>query len=70
MTELCRSHKDIKKLNEGSLDRAKLKIYNEDAYEFLENNAGKALYDVILVDMPDPNSETVNKLYTVLFYRL
>ena len=70
VTELCRSHKDIKKLNEGSLDRAKLKIYNEDAYEFLENNAGKALYDVILVDMPDPNSETVNKLYTDLFYRL
>lgn len=70
VTELCRSNKDIKKLNEGSLDRAKLKIYNEDAYEFLENNAGKALYDVILVDMPDPNSETVNKLYTDLFYRL
>ena len=70
VTELCRNHKDIKKLNEGSLDRAKLKIYNEDAYEFLENNAGKALYDVILVDMPDPNSETVNKLYTDLFYRL
>lgn len=70
VTELCRSHKDIKKLNEGSLDSVKLKIYNEDAYEFLENNAGKVLYDVILVDMPDPNSETVNKLYTDLFYRL
>lgn len=70
VTELCRSHKDIKKLNEGSLDSPKLKIYNEDAYEFLENNAGKRTYDVILVDMPDPNSETVNKLYTDLFYRL
>lgn len=70
VTELCRNHKDIKKLNEGSLDSEKLKIYNEDAYEFLENNRGKTLYDVMLVDMPDPNSETVNKLYTDLFYRL
>lgn len=70
VTELCRSHKDIKKLNEGSLDSSKLKIYNEDAYEFLESNMGKDVYDVILVDMPDPNSETVNKLYTDLFYRL
>lgn len=70
VTELCRSNKDIKKLNEGSLDSSKLKIYNEDAYEFLESNMGKDVYDVILVDMPDPNSETVNKLYTDLFYRL
>lgn len=70
VTELCRSNKDIKKLNEGSLDNSKLKIYNEDAYEFLESNMGKDVYDVILVDMPDPNSETVNKLYTDLFYRL
>lgn len=70
VTELCRSNRDIKKLNEGSLDSSKLKIYNEDAYEFLKNNAGESLYDVILVDMPDPNSETVNKLYTDLFYRL
>ena len=36
VTELCRNHKNIKKLNEDSLDSSKLKIYNEDAYEFLE----------------------------------
>ena len=27
-------------------------------------------YDVIIVDLPDPNNETLNKLYTNLFYRL
>ena len=29
-----------------------------------------ALFDVILVDLPDPNNDTLNKLYTNIFYRL
>lgn len=68
MVELCRTYKDIKELNEGSLDSEKLRVVNEDAYKFLEQNQN--LYDVILVDLPDPNNETLNKLYTNLFYRL
>lgn len=69
--ELCRTNHDIAGLNQGSLDSEKLTIHNEDAYRFLEeNNNSENLYDVIIADLPDPNSETLNKLYTDLFYRL
>lgn len=68
MIDLCKSNQDINKLNEGSLESEKLQVINMDAYKFLEDNT--ELYDVILVDLPDPNNESLNKLYTNLFYRL
>lgn len=68
MTEFSRTNPLIKDLNQGSLDNKKLNIYNEDAYKFLENNT--TIYDVVIVDLPDPNNESLNKLYTDTFYRL
>lgn len=50
------------------MDSEKLEVINTDAYKFLEEDT--ALYDVIIVDLPDPNNESLNKLYTDLFYRL
>lgn len=70
---LCRTNQVISTLNRNSLDSPKLKILNEDAYEYLEENYKKPngkLFDVVIADLPDPNSETLNKLYTDLFYRL
>lgn len=58
----------IKALNEGSLDNEKVEIINTDAYKYLEETKKK--YDVVIVDLPDPNNESLNKLYTNLFYRL
>lgn len=68
MVELCRTYEDIKELNQGSLDSSKLEVVYEDAYKYLEHS--KDIFDIILVDLPDPNSESLNKLYTDLFYRL
>jgi len=68
MTELCSTNYDIKKLNGGSLTDERVTVVNQDAYKFLENT--DRLYDVIIVDLPDPNNETLNKLYTNIFYRL
>lgn len=68
MIKICNTNKDIVKLNEGALENDKVRIINDDAYKYLEKN--KELYDVILVDLPDPNDETLNKLYTNVFYRL
>lgn len=68
MVELCKTNNDIVKLNEGSLSNSKVNIINNDAYKFLESN--KEIYDVILVDLPDPNDDSLNKLYTNIFYRL
>lgn len=66
--KICSTNNDIVKLNEGALENDKVKIINDDAYKYLEKN--KEPYDVILVDLPDPNDETLNKLYTNVFYRL
>lgn len=66
MTDLCRSNEIISNLNKHSLDSDILKIVNEDAYTFVQNTDKN--YDVVIIDLPDPNSDTLNKLYTNTFY--
>ena len=39
-----------------------------DAYKYLEGCDKK--YDVIIVDLPDPNNEALAKLYSNIFYRM
>lgn len=68
MTEIARTQHLLTELNEGSLDHPKVKVVNEDAFRFLENADG--FYDVIIIDLPDPNNESLNKLYTQEFYSL
>lgn len=68
MIRLCSEDKNITALNENSLLNDRLTIVNQDAYKFLEEN--EMQFDVILVDLPDPNNESLNKLYTNVFYRM
>lgn len=66
MTDLCSNNKQISELNKNSLKNEKVQIINEDAYIFVQENQEK--FDVIIIDFPDPNNETLNKLYTNVFY--
>ena len=68
MTTLCAEDPQISKLNGGSLKSEKLTILNEDAYRYLTDC--DSIYDVIIVDLPDPNNEALAKLYTNVFYRM
>lgn len=68
MVELCREDKNISRLNQHSLDSDRLNVVIDDGYRFLENTEEK--FDVIIVDLPDPNNESLNKLYSNVFYRL
>jgi spermidine synthase len=68
MTSFCSTQPLIKALNKNSLKNKKVSIINQDAYKYLENTKKK--FDVIIVDLPDPNNESLNKLYSNLFYRL
>lgn len=68
MTELCREDPQISRLNQDSLSSQRVTVINEDAYQYLQKT--EESYDVILVDLPDPNNEALNKLYTNVFYRL
>lgn len=68
MIRICSENKIIADLNENSLKSDRLTIVNDDAYRYLEESG--ETYDVIIVDLPDPNNESLNKLYTNIFYRL
>jgi spermidine synthase len=68
MVELASTHHDIVELNEHAFRDPRVDVVHEDAFVFLEK--AKEFYDVILVDLPDPNNESLNKLYTLEFYQL
>jgi spermidine synthase len=68
MTALARSHPLFVALNGGSLSSPKVRVVNEDAMVWI--GEGTDLFDVVIVDFPDPNSYAVGKLYTSRFYAL
>jgi spermidine synthase len=68
MTRLGQSFPAIAALNRNALRDPRVRIVHDDAFKFLERDTG--LYDVILTDLPDPNTDVLAKLYTVEFYRM
>ncbi|WP_186578428.1 polyamine aminopropyltransferase [Aquibacillus kalidii] len=66
--DLANHNPHLLELNDGSLKDERVTVLNQDAFKFLENS--QKWYDVILVDLPDPNDESLNKLYTKEFYSL
>lgn len=68
IVKLSKTNSHIVNLNKNSFNNKKVEVLYEDAFKFLEHNA--EIYDVIIVDLPDPNNESLNKLYTNVFYRL
>ena len=67
MTRLARTFPALGELNRHSMDDRRVTVINDDAMVWLEENPG--LWDVIIVDFPDPNNFALGKLYTRLFYR-
>lgn len=78
VVELSRTHHEIRELNADALNSDRLTVHNTDAFRYLEERverfkAGDSSirpYDMIIVDLPDPNNEDLNKLYMDIFYRL
>lgn len=68
ITKLAKTNYHLLQLNKGALSDERAHVLNQDAFEFLEQS--KDMYDVIIVDLPDPNNESLNKLYTKEFYSL
>jgi spermidine synthase len=66
MTRLFREHPDLSALNNGALDDPRVTVVNQDAFEFLKADDG--LYNVILIDLPDPKNPSLSKLYSLAFY--
>ena len=68
MTRISRQLPLLKKLNTGSLDDPKLTVFNQDAFTFI--NQPGIIYDRVIIDMPDPHNEAINKLYSREFYKM
>ena len=66
MTRLFQDHPRLSRLNAGALADPRVTIVNQDAFEFLK--ADDSLYNVILIDLPDPKNPSLSKLYSRAFY--
>lgn len=72
MTDLFRRDPLLVRLNRGSLSDPRVAVHNADAMRWLEDHVrgGGAPFDLVLVDLPDPNNFSLGKLYSHSFYRL
>lgn len=68
ITKLAQRHPVFTRLNQNALDDSKVKIYNQDAFKFIEKSSD--IYNVIIIDLPDPSNESLGKLYSKEFYQL
>lgn len=68
MTQLFATMPLLRRLNGDALASPKLKIVNADAFGWLERS--EQMFDVIVIDFPDPSNFSLGKLYTTSFYQL
>ena len=68
MTKLFSEQATLTKLNGDALKSPKVKVINTDAFAWLERSTD--MFDIIIVDFPDPTNFSIGKLYTSSFYRL
>lgn len=68
MTEISKGFPILATLNQRSLENDKLTIFHQDAFTFI--NQPGMLYDKVIIDMPDPHNEAINKLYSREFYTM
>ncbi|WP_372751635.1 polyamine aminopropyltransferase [Labilibaculum sp.] len=67
MTHLGQTHPILTQQNENSLSNPKVEVLNEDGYKYMQ--ATDDYYDVIIIDLPDPRSIELGRLYSHEFYK-
>ncbi len=68
MTKIFSTNETLMKLNEKALVHSKVKVVNADAFVWLRET--KELFDVVIIDFPDPSNYSLGKLYTTRFFTL
>ncbi|MEN8213035.1 MAG: hypothetical protein ABFR19_01615, partial [Pseudomonadota bacterium] len=68
MTRISSELPVLARLNAGSLADPKLTLFHQDAFTYI--NQPGILYDRVIIDMPDPHNEAINKLYSREFYTM
>ena len=68
MTQLFNQHETLAQLNSHALKNPKVTVINTDAFQWLQDTP--EMFDVVVVDFPDPTNFAIGKLYTNSFYAL
>jgi spermidine synthase len=68
MTREFSSQPALVALNGGALLSPKVRIVHQDAFKWLETTP--EVFDIVIVDFPDPTNFSIGKLYTNSFYAL
>jgi len=68
ITDIAVKNRFLRELNKESFTNKKVKIINEDAFKFLET--ANNFYDIIIIDLPDPNNSSLARLYSREFYKI
>ena len=68
VTELAMNHPVLTNINENALHNSKVEVINDDGFIYIENN--KFFYDVIIIDLPDPRTVELSRLYSYEFYEM
>jgi spermidine synthase len=75
ITEISKTLEPIRRINQGSLSDPRVTVINQDAFRYILDLAGDStldskLYDRVIIDLPDPHNEVLDKLYSCEFYEL
>ncbi|WP_168700939.1 polyamine aminopropyltransferase [Gordonia paraffinivorans] len=68
MIRLARTDERLRRLNKGSMSDPRAEIVTADAFGWLRHTDRR--FDVIVVDMPDPDDTATAKLYSTEFYAM
>ncbi len=68
MTRLGQTFGPVVALNGGALNDPRVTVVNADGFKFLTDS--RDLYQAIIVDLPDPRTESLARLYSREFYGL
>lgn len=68
MTGLSKAFRPLEELNARAFHDPRVRVFNDDAFLWIERE--KDLFDVVIIDFPDPNTFSLGKLYTARFFKL
>lgn len=69
MTSLARTLTPLRRLNGGSFSDPRVRLVHDDAMRWVERARGERPFDVVLVDLPDPSTPGLARLYSTQFFR-
>jgi spermidine synthase len=67
MTHLGKNNPILVSANQSAFEDNRVRVVNQDAFKYLEET--NDIFDVMIIDFPDPKSIEVNRLYSLEFFK-